>query len=660
MLMEFREVRERIGGIKGVVRALDGACVDGNRVLQCPFCGAKRGKAGFFTHEGVDFFKCHAKDCSSRNEAMTEVGYIACREGLSDTKPPEGGASPAYERLLKLANCWEEPKEKKSAEEELPEDLVAAAKRLVISRQSASLRLLQENLKIGPPRAIAVLNELERMGVVGPPKVKAPREILIKNLPSETGGVPAEPGARDGGAPPSEQILCEAIELMRMLPAETKVVAARFEKHLKLTPEKAAELMGTLRSRGWLDEADLPKKLPDKPVGLMVVKLGEEISFEWSAGKPKAAPEAAPRPAAQVEGEKEKLRPGLRALRAFFDRLPPTDVQMMPFIPGESLPDPIPNAVLRKVKFKPVSLYEKRGLTPWTCNELAFRGNPRSNEALLREMYEEFGAEEMLAAGLYLDGDRKRKLERRPNTQFCGKGQVGRKPEAERRDEDDKWQWGWCEPLLIPYFDSLGQLVKLRPHKGGAKASTIAGEEHIYVPRRHKAAGDIVEKFAEVVICEGEFKAAAIWQTIGSGAVVDGALELDGEPPVGVCALPGISFAKSPDMREELEEWLREVECKKVYVAFDAEDNRHKPLRQRFDAQIYARYLAEDLHRKLHLAALVVTLPDEWQNAKGKADWDGALAKLVQAEAVLDAAPAADEPPPEVADQAADEWDNPE
>ena len=43
---------------------------------------------------------------------MTEISYIAARQGLSMTKPAEGGASPAYEAFLKLAGCWQEKPEK--------------------------------------------------------------------------------------------------------------------------------------------------------------------------------------------------------------------------------------------------------------------------------------------------------------------------------------------------------------------------------------------------------------------------------------------------------------------------------------------------------------------------------------------------------------------
>ena len=700
MNIPFSEVRQRIGGIKGVVRALDGHCLNGDRVMECPFCGAKRGKAGFFTKEGTDFFKCHAKDCSSGGEVMVETSYIAAREGLSAAKPEEGGPSPAYERLLKLAGCWREPEEKKKAEgekrksekaestppapvpppaepenhlPELPEDLVLAAKRLILKERSTSVRLLRDYLKLGTDRAVAVLEELERQGVVGPARVGVPRAILMneageKILPSADGvptdGEAAGVAARDGSAVPviglcqSEHILWEAVELFRMIGPETHPTAGRLEKYLNVDEMESRALMARLRELGVLGGDDAVVKLPERPAGLMVFKDAnlDTVSFEWGGVKvEESKPKAPAAPAREKEEEKESVRPGVLALRAFFELLTPTDSQMAAFLPGGPVPDPLPGEVLRRLKFKPVSLYEKRGLTPLTCAELAFRANPRRNEVILKSLADRFSYDELVASGLWLEADRKRKLPRRINTQFCGKGQVGKKPKAERRGNDDEWQWGWSEPVLLPYFDALGQVIKLRPHKGGAKASTIAGEEHIYVPRRWKTAGDTVEKFEEVVICEGEYKAAAIWQTIGLGAD-----DLFGQPAMGVCALPGISFAKSVAMRGELDDWLREVECKKVYVAFDDEDNSHKPMRQRFDAQIFARYLAADLNRKLHLKALVVTLPREWRNAKGKADWDGALAKLVQAEAVLDAVPVVEEAPPETLDGQADEWASPE
>ena len=178
---------------------------------------------------------------------------------------------------------------------------------------------------------------------------------------------------------------------------------------------------------------------------------------------------------------KEALAVGLAALRWFYDRLTPTVVEMRGVLPnGEKVPDPLPSALLKKVAYVPVPMLEKRGLTPETCAALGYRANPRSNEDLLRAMRDEFDWDELVASGLWLEADRRWKQDRRPNTQFCGNGQTGRKPEEERKDADDKWQWGWCQPVLIPYFDDAGQLLKLRPHKGGAAVGTAAGGEWVY------------------------------------------------------------------------------------------------------------------------------------------------------------------------------------
>ena len=105
----FSEVRQAIGGLKGVMRAMGDAPPNEkwSRFPHCPFCGRK-GSGVFILDEGVDMFKCHHTSCSSGGVAMTEVGYIACRKGLSTARPVGGGASPAYEYLLRLSGMWEE------------------------------------------------------------------------------------------------------------------------------------------------------------------------------------------------------------------------------------------------------------------------------------------------------------------------------------------------------------------------------------------------------------------------------------------------------------------------------------------------------------------------------------------------------------------------
>ena len=108
---------------------------------------------------------------------------------------------------------------------------------------------------------------------------------------------------------------------------------------------------------------------------------------------------------------------------------------------------------------------------------------------------------------------------------------------------------------------------------------------------------------------------------------------------MGVASLPGISFARHYELREMLDNWLRAVGCRRVIVAFDNEEHSDPKLKSfkqerdaRFAAQLYARVLATDLYKKIHVAGLVCTLPNEWRNEKGKADWDGALAEIVKAE----------------------------
>ncbi len=191
--------------------------------------------------------------------------------------------------------------------------------------------------------------------------------------------------------------------------------------------------------------------------------------------------------------------------------------------------------------------------------------------------------------------------------------------------------------MLIPYFDETGELIGLRPHKGMGRRDTLVGTPQVYIPRLgratraakfHRASGeDDEEQFYTVVITEGEFKAAALWQTVGSG-------RQDGAEPYGVAALPGISFGKNYEVREVLDDWLRVVKCRRVIVAYDNEEKADPALetykadrRKRFDAQIWARYLATDLAVKLHVRGEVCVLPEAWRNKKGKADWDGELAK---------------------------------
>lgn len=270
------------------------------------------------------------------------------------------------------------------------------------------------------------------------------------------------------------------------------------------------------------------------------------------------------------------------------------------------------------------TLFRKRGLTTATARALGFVSSPKSNEQILLRLGTKHPWDECSASGLWLPEDKEKKRVRRPNSQFYGFGVKGKKPKTDRRDKRDRWIWGMTHPVLIPYFDEAGKIFKLRPHKGGAPANTLCGASRIYVPRDYHRAADIAECFPKVVICEGEFKAAALWQMLGAGRD-------DGGEPIGVCAIPGINFGNNYDLREELEAWLKSVQCRQVTVAFDDQDKSDKPLRERHEAIIWSRYLATSLARKLFITGKVCVLPKTWRDQTGKADWDGALAKFVHA-----------------------------
>jgi hypothetical protein len=637
----FPDMRQRVGGVKGVIRLLGDAPQFDHKwksFPKCPFC-ANKDCAGVFERGGTEWFKCQHTACSSGGRVVAETGYINLREGLSEDAPPEGGPSPAYKRLLELAMAYVEPSAKSEPKAEpnpapepepepvlpnpvLPPDvpalvtepaddvaLIRAAIEALRQDGKASIGQLKERLRIGHARALRIMDGLERWGVVGP-SVPGEKFRAVLNLPKA--GVPPPSFAKATAGEPAQNV--GGIEPGSDNPA-------------------AATAPASPRSNGpaFINNGVSGFGSPGSPP----LENGGPVPPELSPQKPPPVPPqaAAPGPAGKLpasakatEGRDEKpaLAPGVAVLRWVFERLTPTSSEMRPFMPdGSPVPSPLPTAAMKKIKFHPVSLDELRMLPQVACEALGLRANLRVNESVLLAAREVFDWEELQASGLWVEADHKSGQGRRPNEQYHGKGQFGKKPVSERRNESDKWHWVWCEPTLIPTFNEAGELVKLRPHKGGAASGTAAGSDHSYVPRDYRTAADRVEKFFTVIICEGEFKAAVIWWLVGGGAVLRG----DGRPPLGVCALPGISFAKNPAYRAELEDWLRAVDCQRVIVAFDDEDKSHKPMRQAHDSQIYGRYLATSLNLELKIPALWLPLPKSWR-VNGKADWDGGLVKL--------------------------------
>lgn len=665
-MTDFATARRMMGGIKGLMTKLGDAPAHDHKwktLPKCPFCG-NRGSAGVYEKNGVEAFKCHNTGCSSGPTALSDVDYLAVRRGLSRDKPVGGGASPAYEEYLKMAGCWEPPRNAergtRSAEQSNGErgagnaehsnaergtrsaengdeptnaELVEKATRIVVSAQAASVRLLTERMGIGKNTAGRLLEDLEKAGVIGPAQKNAPRLVLlqgsVEEISPEDQAAAASSDVPDvGGVGSGSDDPVATGEPTVMPPPDAAPTSTPDGLHNDAPAASQSSQADSAPAQA-VPEPEADGSKPKAKQAKKAKKAADPLEDDDDQDDEEETPRA----------PVEKTPPGLVMLRDFYSRLQFTQVQMELRSPsGEKISGVVPKAALKTATLHPVPLFEKRGLTTKTCLAMGLRANPRSNEELLIELMEKHGWDEALASGLWLDGDRRRDLPRRVNQQFCGHGMVGRKPDEDRRrtssgklDPEDKAQWGYCEPVLIPYYSATGELMKLRPHKGGAAAWTAAGAEQLYVPRNFGEGAPKempVEKFHTVIICEGEYKAMAIWQMIGCGGVVNG-WPAEKEEVVGVCAMPGISFARNPQFRYELDEWLVEVGCRKAIVAFDREDNRTKPMRQRHDAQIYARYLAKDITRKANIPGFVLNLPDEWMT-HGKADWDGALVKLLR------------------------------
>ncbi len=157
--------------------------------------------------------------------------------------------------------------------------------------------------------------------------------------------------------------------------------------------------------------------------------------------------------------------------------------------------------------------------------------------------------------------------------------------------------------ILIPYLDEHNKVYHLRPHKSGFKGLPI----HPYCRLFLK------EHPSEIVITEGEFKAAALYQM--------------GIPAI---AIPGISSFADKNY-ERLIELLRENGVKKVIIIFDNEikddpafpNFKEKPV-DRYDTDFWSYMMTYKLGRE-GFTARCGKLPDEWR-IQGKIDFDGALA----------------------------------
>lgn len=226
-------------------------------------------------------------------------------------------------------------------------------------------------------------------------------------------------------------------------------------------------------------------------------------------------------------------------------------------------------------------LRTKRGLQDAIIDRLAFRSGGEYMVSVIETMRETFSDADLLAAGLLHE--------------------VNGVMAYNRQLLEDR--------VLIPYLDEHGAVYHVRPHKLGFKDV----DAQLYSPYLLR------DKPHEIVLTEGEFKAAALLQL--------------GIPAIGI---PGTSSFSDKNY-DRLLELLDQFEVQKVTIIFDNEvkddpslpSYKEKP-EKRYDTQywtyVMAWKLANDKTRRTFVTR-IGKLPDEWREKHtGKIDFDTALA----------------------------------
>lgn len=383
----------------------------------------------------------------------------------------------------------------------------------------------------------------------------------------------------------------------------------------------------------------------DADVALVQTSAGEdepkavvESAAEASESGPDGSTEGAEK---KVEAEVEAtVPPPVRALREFY-------------------------AQCRLSAEDAAELARKRGLVGAMALLAGIVSNPRSNESLLLDLGKRYSPQVLIEAGLW-----KRETgasEAKPSGRYYGFHTWEEKDDAGKKQAKS----GWTYPVLIPYWDREGQLVALRPHRAQLKDMVVRVYEAENCLRRPEAQQILAdagwslpastgngngegeaERASAAVVTEGEFKALALLQAAWFG---------EGKR-LAVASIPGISMSKN--LWGDLTDWLdvAALPSATVIAAFDSEDKSTPGLPgykadvwKRFDAEKWALYLAWRITKQAY-DGRVAMLPKEWRDAKGKADWDGALAMMLWQDKATEQPPKETQTVEEISADAAERW----
>ena len=520
--------------------------------FDCPYCNNK-GCAGVFTHDGMEFFKCHHTDCPTGTKGLEQIAFIAHEQRLSSRD--------AAVEFLKMAGLW------KDHESHAPS---------VMPGKAARKRKPPQGYDSDQPPLPAAEPGKPQEGS-GPDSTPNPQSLSPVEAEREE---KAGADAADAAGGQEELLIAQAVEVLR---AEGKASVSLLQRRLSVGYTKACRIMDELERRGCVGPAR-----GVEPREILKLPIAGEAAVGRAGETP--APLPIPPEAPEALGEEDELTEGVKALRKFFGQLKLTEAHRE-------------------------ELWAKRGATPQTCEEAGFKSSCRENKDLLLALVPEFQMTDLLDIGLWVQGENAGD-QPRPNAKYYGWGIAGKK-----KGEDGKEEivYDWTFPVLIPYFDVRGEIVHLRPHKDMQKGKPT----RLFLARsRAGSPAQPPPQFA--AITEGEFKAWAVRQALGGA--------------VAMAALPGITNAKP--MHSEIVDWLDETfkglaRSPQVVVCYDNEEKADPKLAsfkreewKRYEAEVWARLLAKRLAAE-GFDARVAHLPVEWRDEKGKADWDGALRKLI-------------------------------
>lgn len=234
------------------------------------------------------------------------------------------------------------------------------------------------------------------------------------------------------------------------------------------------------------------------------------------------------------------------------------------------------------------NLQAKRGFSKELIEELKFRsGGPYLLE-IEPKLIVKFMERDLVASGVFIQDGRRIRM----NPQL-----LREETELEGKKFDN---------ILIPYLDEEGAPYLIRPHKMGFKGVGAQVYQTLFFK----------DKSSDIVLTEGEFKAAAGWQYA-----------------IPTIAIPGVgSFSEKKF--SEFAKMLTDKKIKRVTILFDNETKDDPEIAERYnpkpekrhDTEFYAYYMASRLELEAGLEVLIATLPNAWK-VRGKIDIDGALAQ---------------------------------